>query len=76
MEPDNFERSLRGFVRRRPFEPFAVHFVDGGLVTVDHPEALVLRGGVAVYVSAEGEPTLFNHRSVSRLTNAVDAASA
>lgn len=76
MEADNFEVSLRGFVRRRPFAAFTVHFGDGGFVTVDHPEALVLRGGVAVYVSAAGEPTLFDHRSVSRLTNAVDAASA
>jgi hypothetical protein len=76
MEPENFERSLRAFLRRRPFESFAVHFVDGAAVTVDHPEALVLRGGVAVYLSAAGEPTLFDHRSVSRFTNAVDPASA
>ncbi|MGL4555212.1 MAG: hypothetical protein ACRC33_28935 [Gemmataceae bacterium] len=76
MEPDNFERSLRGFVRRRPFASFTVHFVDGDSATVDHPEALVLRGGVAVYLSAGGEPTLFDHRSVSRLTKALDAASA
>ena len=61
-------------MRRRPFEPFSVHFVDDIAVTVDHPEAMVVRGGVAVYVSAAGEPTLFDHRSVSRLTNAVDAA--
>jgi hypothetical protein len=76
MEPENFERSLRTFVRRRPFGSFTIHFVDGDALTVDHPEALVLRGGVAVYISAAGEPTLFDHRSVSRLTNPMDAASA
>lgn len=75
MESENFEKSLRGFVRRRPFESFEVHFVDGNSLTVDHPEALVLRGGVAVYISAIGEPTLFDHRSVSRLTNALGQAS-
>jgi hypothetical protein len=50
--------------------------VDGSDITVDHPEALVLRGGVAVYISAGGDPTLFDHRSVSRLANPIDAASA
>lgn len=76
MESENFERSLRAFVKRRPFESFLVRFVDGSAITIDHPEALILRGGVAVYVSAAGEPTLFDHRSVSQLSGAVDAASA
>lgn len=76
MEPKNFERSLRAFVQRRPFESFAVHFVEGDSITVDHPEALVLRGGVAVYISASGEPKLFDHRGVSRLTKEVNMAPA
>ena len=40
MEPDNFDRSLRAFVRRRPFESFQIRFVDGESITVDHPEAV------------------------------------
>lgn len=76
MERENFERSLRAFVKRRPFESFLVRFVDGTAITVDHPEALVLRGGVAVYISAGGEPTLFDHRSVSQMSGTLDAASA
>lgn len=76
MESEIFERSLRAFVRRRPFESFVVRFVDGTAVTVDHPEALVQRGGVAVFVSAAGEPILFDHRSASQLSGSLDAASA
>ena len=76
MEPENFERSLRSFVRRRPFESFQIRFVDGESITIDHPEAVVFRGGVAVYISARGEPTLFDHRSVSTLNNVPGAASA
>jgi len=76
MEAENFERALRGFVRRKPFESFMIRFVAGSAITVDHPEAVVFRGGVAVYVSVQGEPTLFDHRSVSHLSNTVDAASA
>lgn len=76
MERDNFERSLRAFVKRRPFQAFLARFVDGGSITVDHPEALVTRSGVAVYFDTTGEPTLFDHRSVSQLSGIVDSASA
>lgn len=76
MEPENFERSLRAFTRRMPFQSFVVRFVDGNALTIDHPEALVLRGGVAVFISAAGQPTLFDYRSVSQLTTATDTATA
>lgn len=67
MTPDNFERVLQAFQRRRPFRPFTVEFVSGERIAVDHPEALVLRGGVAVYISSEGVPTLFDHESASEV---------
>jgi hypothetical protein len=67
MDPENFERSLRAMQRRKPFQPFTVALVNGDRVQVDHPEALVLRGGVAVFVAANGVPTLFDHESVSQL---------
>ena len=76
MEPENFERSLRSFVRRRPFESFQIRFVDREPITIDHPEAVVFRGGMAVYISPRGDPTLFDHRSVSTLNNVPDTASA
>jgi hypothetical protein len=76
MESENFDRSLRDFVRHRPFESFQIRFVDGESITIDHPEAVVFRGGVAGYISPRGEPTLFDHRSVSTLGNVPDAASA
>ena len=76
MEPENFEKSLRLFARRRPFQSFVVRFEDGNAVTVDHPEALIVRGGIAVYVSATGEPTLFDHRGVSALSGALETPAA
>lgn len=76
MESEKFDRSFRDFVRRRPFEAFRIRFVDGESIAIDHPEAVVFRGGVAVYISPRGEPTLFDHRSVSTLSNVPDAASA
>jgi hypothetical protein len=67
VDPQNFERTLRAFQRRVPFRPFTVALVNGDRFQVDHPEALVLRGGVAVFITAEGVPTLFDHESVSQM---------
>ena len=72
MLPKNFERTLRALVRRKPFRPFSVEFVSGARINVDHPEALVFRGGVAVYLSSKGVPTLFDHEGVSELIGATD----
>jgi hypothetical protein len=44
-----------------------VELVSGDRVTVDHPEALVVRGGVGVFVSAAGSPSLFDHEGVSQV---------
>jgi hypothetical protein len=70
MEAAQFERSLRAFHRQSPFRSFTVALVNGDRVQVDHPEALVVRGGTAVFVSADGTPTLFDHTSVSQFAGA------
>jgi hypothetical protein len=67
MTTENFEQTLRAFQRRTPFSPFTVELVSGDRFQVDHPEALVLRDGIAVFVAAGGIPTLFDHESVSQL---------
>ena len=70
MEAGNFDLTLRGLARGTPFLPCTVELNNGTRVEVDHPEALVFRGGLAVFVDAEGEPSLFDHQSVSRLVGA------
>jgi hypothetical protein len=67
MTIEHFERTLRALQRRTPFRPFTVALVNGDRFQVDHPEALVLRDGVAVFVAPGGVPTLFDHESVSEL---------
>lgn len=67
MTSKNFDRALRSFHRRVPFRAFTVALVNGDRFQVDHPEALIVRGGTAVFVSAKGVPTLFDHDSVSEL---------
>jgi hypothetical protein len=70
MTAEHFEKIVRAFQKRAPFRSFMVELSSGTRIDVDHPEALVLRGGVAVYLSAAGVPTLFDHESVAQVTDA------
>ena len=69
MEMASFDRSLRTFVRRKPFHPFKVELTSGSQIEVDHPEALMVRNGVAVYFAPDGEIILFDHDTVARLSS-------
>jgi hypothetical protein len=67
MTSKSFDRTLRALQKRQPFRPFTVALVNGDRVQVDHPEALVFRSGVAVFVAADGVPNIFDHEGVSEL---------
>jgi len=67
VEVVQFDRSLRASRQRIPFRPFTVALVNGDRFQVDHPEAQILRDGVAVFIAAGGVPTLFDHTSVSQV---------
>jgi len=67
MEAENFDRTLGAFKGRKPFRPFTVALVDGDRFEVDHPDAMVVRDGVAVYIRPGGAPVLFDHEGVSQV---------
>jgi hypothetical protein len=67
MNAKTFDKTLQAYQKRRPFRSFHVRFVSGEKIKVDHPEALIIRGGVGVFVSSSGVPTLFDHESVSQV---------
>ena len=67
MISEHFERMLRATHGRVPFRPFIIALVNGDRLRVDHPEAMVLRGGVAAFVAADRTPTLFDHEGVSEV---------
>ena len=69
MVAETFTQVLRAFQRRAPFEPYTVELISGDRITVDHPEALVFRGGAAVYFSRQGEITIFDHEGVAQVTD-------
>ena len=67
MTAEHFDKTLQAYQKRKPFRSFGVRFVSGEAIEVDHPEALVIRSGVGVYISPSGAPTLFDHESVSEV---------
>jgi hypothetical protein len=64
MTADNFDKTLVGLQRRAPFHLFTVELIGGHRFEVDHPGALVVRDGVAVFLSPGGVPIWFDHESV------------
>jgi hypothetical protein len=76
MTPEHLQTTIRAFQRRAPFRPYVVELVSGDRIAVDHPEALVLRGGVGVFVNAQGAPSIFDHESVSQVIASSDESAA
>jgi hypothetical protein len=64
MTTERFQTTIRAFQHRTPFEPYVVELVSGDRIQVDHLEALVVRGGAGVFVSAAGAPAIFDHEGV------------
>ncbi len=67
MEANNFDNTLVAFRCQVPFQPFTVVLVNGDRFEVDHPEALVVRDGVAVFVGPGGVPVVFDHEGVGQV---------
>lgn len=67
MTTEHFATTLLSFQRRVPFRSYVVELVSGDQIQVDHREALVVRAGVAVYVSPEGAPAIFDHEGVAQV---------
>jgi hypothetical protein len=66
VQADTFDQTVNAFKNRKPFKPFTVALVDGDRFEVDHPVAIVVRDGVAIYVAPGGVPIIFDHEGVSQ----------
>ena len=69
MTHDNFAWALRLFSRRRPFLPYVVELNTGFRLVVLHPEALMLRRELAVFVRRDYFTRLFDAASVTQLSD-------
>ena len=70
MTADNFDKVLDGLRQTQPFQVFTVEMCGGRRFEVDHPGALVVRDGVAVFLAPGGVPVWFDHSSALRITGA------
>ena len=66
MQAENSDHILKTLKGRTPYRPFTVALVNGDRFEVDHPDALVVRDGVAVYIGAGGIPVLFDREGVGQ----------
>ena len=70
MTADHFEHVLEGLRQNQPFRVFTVEMQGGRRFEVDHPGALVVRDGVAVFMAPGGIPIWFDHDSVTQIVAA------
>ena len=70
MTAENFEVVLNTLVDKRPFTVFTVELNSGQRVEIDHPKAMVIREGVAVFIGPGGIPAWFDHDSVLQIIGA------
>jgi hypothetical protein len=61
---------LEALRTRSPFHVFTVELNGGRRFEVDHPGAMVVRDGVAVFLAPGGVPIWFDHDSVSQIIGA------
>ena len=76
MTAENFDSVLNALVTRQPYQMFTVELHGGQRFEIDHPRALVVRDGVAVFLAPGGTPIWFDHDSVNQIIGApaIDAA--
>jgi hypothetical protein len=70
MTAEHFDNALRGLREIKPFQAFAVELHGGKRFELDHPGALVVRDGVAVYLAPGGLPVWFDHDRVTQIFGA------
>ena len=70
MTAENFDRALQALRDVQPFTVFTVELNGGKRFEVDHPRALVVRDGMAVFIAPGGIPILFDHDSVNQIIGA------
>ena len=67
MDRDTFDATIRTLKHRTPFRPFTVSMVNGERHEVDHPDALAIRDGMALFAAPGNIPIIFDHEGVTQV---------
>jgi len=76
MTQEHFDQLFAALNDRAPFHSFTVELVGGSRFEVDHPRAMVVRDGAAVYLRPGSVPVWFDHESVNQIVEDIADASA
>ena len=76
MTAEHFGQLFDALRERSPFHPFTVELTGVNRFEVDHPQAMVVRDGVAVFLRPGGVPVWFDHESVTQIVGDIADASA
>ncbi len=69
MSQQDFEDSLRQFLRREPFQPFVVELLDGRVILIEQ-RSLAFAGGAATYGTATKDLVFFDCEEVRAIREA------
>lgn len=69
MDSESFEVTLKTMSKRMPFQPFAVELTSGSRISIEHPEAMIIIDGTAVYMSPKKELSIFDSDGVTRIVS-------
>jgi hypothetical protein len=65
--PERFDAILIRLVEQKPYTMFTVELNGGKRFEVDHPRALIVRDGNAVFLELGGRPIWFDHENVDQI---------
>lgn len=74
MTTASFTDTLRGLLRRRPFQPFEVELSRGSRILVDRPEAVALNGGSAGFIAGDGSIHFFSNETTERINDGANGS--
>ena len=67
MDRDSFTETIIALMNRRPFRPFTIVTMSGNRYEVDHPTALAVREGMALFAGPGRIPIFFDNEGVSEV---------
>lgn len=67
MDRESFDSAIMTYINRRPYQPFTVELVNGRQMQIDHPNAISMREGMALFLTPGRIPHFFDHEGVCRI---------
>ncbi len=73
MDANHFDETISTLIERSPFQIFKVELNTGEQVEIDHPRAIIVRGGRAVFLGPGTTLHIFDHESVNHVIDPTHA---